>query len=465
MKTALNWPFRNVSFSREFLLVGTAVVLAAMAVFGIWLGRQIENGVVTRTAQIAAIYVESMLAAQLRNRPVSGTLPREIHDALDRVFVDGTLRSKVVGFKLWTPDGRIVYSGDHTQVGRRYPVQGMLAAAFAGAVQSRIVRPEDVREPDTVSISGARQMEIYVPVHSGVDAKVAVVAEFDHSMDALDDDIRTSQLSGWAMTALAALGIYALMYDRVRRASDTILDQQRVLSEQLQKLRSALDENERMRERLAAAGAQTTALNEQFLHRVAADLHDGPAQELACALLGMEELEQVCGACAVKGGTEELSAIQQTLRTSLDELRAIAGGLGVPGVVELSLTETAKRAVRDAERRSGCPAKAEIDATLGQAPLALKITVYRVVCEALANCFRHARPALPEVRVQRRGDVVALEVSDGGGGFDPAAALATGRLGLLFMRERVRLAGGTFEIDSAPGRGSVIRAHLPLTQE
>lgn len=467
MTIVLKRLFERVSFSREFLLVGTAVVLAAMAIFGVWLGRQIESGVVNRTAQIAAIYVESILTAQLHDWPATGMLNEETRQALDRIFINDAVRSKVIGFKLWTADGRIIYSGDHDQIGRSYAMEGLLAAAFAGEVQTRIVHPGEWREADTAPKPGRRQLEIYVPLRAGAAGRVTAVAEFDHSMETLDSDIRTSQQTGWAMTALCALAIYSLMFRRVRRASETILDQQRVLREQLQQLRVAFDENQRMRERLSEAGARTTALNEKFLHRIAADLHDGPAQDLAYALLRFDDLAIACSNCpsSGRGGQLEMGSIHQALRISLGELRAIAAGLVVPGVEDISLAETAQRAVRDAELQSGCKAKAEIDAKLGEAALALKITLYRVIRESLANCWRHAQPAVPEVRVQYCGRDVVVEISDQGNGFDPAAALASGRLGLLLMRERVRLAGGVFEIDSAPGRGTLIRARIPLPPE
>jgi signal transduction histidine kinase len=467
MKNVLALPFARLRFSREFLLVGTTVVLAAMAIFGAWLGRQIESSVVNRAAQIAAIYVESVVTAELREWSGSGALPVETHRALDRIFVDGTLRSKVLGFKVWSGDGQIIYSGDHGQLGRRYTIDEKLAAAFAGEVQSRINIPEAWHEPDTRPAPGTRQLEIYVPVRGGPKGEVTAVAEFDHSMEALDNDIRASQQRGWMMTALCALAIYSLMFSRVRRASDTIADQQRALGAQVEQLRSASDENLRMRQRLSEAGARTTTLGEQYLNRIAADLHDGPAQELAYALLRFDDLEVLCNGCVASGGhrPSEMTGIHQALRTSLSELRAIAAGLGVPGIDDLSLAETAQRALRDAEQKSACPVKAEIDATLGPAPMALKITVYRVIRESLANCWRYAGPATPEVSVRHRDSDVDIEIRDQGPGFDPARALASGRLGLLLMRERVRLAGGIFEIDSAPGRGTTIRAHIPLSQD
>jgi signal transduction histidine kinase len=466
MKMALKRLVEQFSFSREFLMVGMAVTLVIMLVFGGWIGNQIESRVVHRTGQIASIYVESIVTAQLRGWSGSGALSDEAHVVLDRVFIDGTSRSKVLGFRLWTTDGRILYSGNHDQVGRAYPIGEMLAAAFTGTVQSRIADLVNGQEPDLKPESGVRQLEIYVPVRIGSTRKVSVVAEFDHSMDGLDSDIRSSQLRAWAMTALFTLAIYALIFGRVHRASNTIVDQQRTLQEQVLLLRRASEDNQRMRQSLSEAGAQTTALSEQYLNRVAADLHDGPAQELAYALLRFDDLAAACSGytSAEPGAQRDQGAIRQALQTSLAELRSITAGLGVPGIDDLSLAETAQRAVRDAEHRSACPARAEIDATLGPAPLALKIIAYRVIRESLANCWRYAGSGVPEVCVRRHDAEVMIEIMDQGAGFDPAVALTSGRLGLLFMRERVRLAGGVFDIDSAPGRGTTIRARIPLSQ-
>ncbi|MDP2809999.1 MAG: sensor histidine kinase, partial [Rhodocyclaceae bacterium] len=216
-------------------------------------------------------------------------------------------------------------------------------------------------------------------------------------------------------------------------------------------------------ERLKDASAHLTAMNEQALRRTAADLHDGPAQELAFALLRFDDLKQACGGCGQGNAPHELGLIHGALRDSLDELRAIAGGLGVPGIDRLTLADTVQRAIRDGERKSVTGISSAIDDDLGDAPLAVKITVYRLVQEALSNARHHAPDAPPRVSARRDGDAVIIEVTDNGPGFDPLAS-AGDRLGLAFMRERVRLVGGVFEVDSAPGRGTVIRARISLTE-
>jgi signal transduction histidine kinase len=116
--------------------------------------------------------------------------------------------------------------------------------------------------------------------------EVRAVAEFYHSMDNIDADIRQAQGQSWVAITLGALLLYSGLYALVHRASRTISGQQSDLQSQLKTVCSGLlDDNRSMNQRLQQAGAQTAALSELSLRRIAADLHDGPAQDLAFALL------------------------------------------------------------------------------------------------------------------------------------------------------------------------------------
>jgi signal transduction histidine kinase len=267
--------------------------------------------------------------------------------------------------------------------------------------------------------------------------------------------------------SFSTLGIYLLLYGLVHRANETIHSQQRDMSHQLQQLRTVLEENDHMRERLREAGASMTTLNEEFLIRIAADLHDGPAQTIAFALMRLDEFAETCHGCIAgkKDYAQELPRIQGALQSSLRDVRKISSGLALPGMSELSLASTARHAVRDFERMTGQKVLMENDEVLDSAPLAVKITVYRLIQESLTNSWRYAPGGPARVHVQQTRDEVIVTITDQGAGFDPRAAAVGGRLGLAFMRERVRLLGGVFDIDSAPGRGTVIRARLPLSTD
>ena len=450
--------FQRISLPRQFALVTAAILIVCMVIFGTWVGHQIERNAMNRAAATTALYVESILAAQLHAWAEGRTLTPTLRETLDNIFIVGPLHANVASFKLWDTRGRLIYSTDPAGESRQYQISKHLAAALAGEVQTEVT---DLSADDELLERklGSHLLEVYVPVRGSAGSIIAV-AEFYHPMETIEREIRSSQRQSWLLVVGGAAAIFLLLYGLMQRANSTIVDQERGLREQLAALRSTLKENELMRERISAAGAQTTALNEQMLRRLAADLHDGPAQDLAFALMRFDEL-------APASAPGDTAAIQAALRSSLDELRAICAGLGVPGIADLSTAETVRRAVRDVERRMNMSVATDIDEALDAAPLAVKITAYRLVQESLTNCWRHAQHEGIVVKAMqaREGNLMCIEVSDRGPGFDAAAAAASGRLGLAFMRERVRLLGGHFEVATATGRGTTIRAWMPLTTE
>jgi signal transduction histidine kinase len=104
-----------------------------------------------------------------------------------------------------------------------------------------------------------------------------------------------------------------------------------------------------------------------------------------------------------------------------------------------------------------------VDAELEPVQLALPVehAMLRVVQEALANAVKHAKPDRIWLRLGHQDGQVVVAVSDDGGGFDPARAEQHHGLGLGLMRERVAELGGTFQLDSTPGRGTSVRILLP----
>jgi signal transduction histidine kinase len=448
------------------LLAIITVLFLGMIGIGSWIAHLIETNALNRTAAISAVYLESMSAAQLHDWPSGGTVDKDTLAELDRLFIEGPLHREVLRFKLWDANGRIDYSSDHDQIGLRFPVVGRLADALDGTMQTRISNLQEFdNQPENTRWT--EMLEIYVPIRSTTTGKVFAVAEFYLSVENLKRDIRTAQQRSWGLVALSTIALYLLLFGLVRRASNTIQAQQRDLRHQLQQLLSLLDENNRMREQLREAGVSTTTLNEEFLIRIAADLHDGPAQTIAFALMRFDEFAASCRGCSSSpdNTAQELHNIHSALQSSLRDVRKISSGLAVPGMSELSLADTVRRAVSDFERLTKQPVLIEIDSALDKAPLSVKITVYRLLQESLTNCWRHASGSAPRVQALRTDGQILVIITDHGAGFDPQKAAVGGRLGLAFMRERVRLLGGIFEIDSAPGRGTVIRARLPLSTE
>jgi signal transduction histidine kinase len=149
-------------------------------------------------------------------------------------------------------------------------------------------------------------------------------------------------------------------------------------------------------------------------------------------------------------------------------VRAISAGLGLPELGPLALAEVVSRVVSAHEWRTGTRVALSTQALPEQPPLSIKITVYRLIQEALTNAYRHAGGAGQAVSVAGDGDMVRVVVSDTGPGFDVMHPGSGGegdgrvRLGLAGMRERVQSLGGSFTVDSTPGHGATIRASLSL---
>jgi two-component system, NarL family, sensor kinase len=211
------------------------------------------------------------------------------------------------------------------------------------------------------------------------------------------------------------------------------------------------------RARLVARRAEVAALEER--NRVAREIHDTLAQSLAAIVM---QLETADARASSAGGAAAVEPIRQSLalaRTTLEEARR--------SVLELREAPLEGRslgvALRDLTRELTTDrVTIDVDAPDdGPVPPAVGIGLYRIAREAMLNAVRHAHADRITVSVHRHRDRVVVVIQDNGTGFDPAVVPA-GRFGLVGMRERARLLGGTLSIDSAPDRGTVIEALVPL---
>jgi signal transduction histidine kinase len=212
------------------------------------------------------------------------------------------------------------------------------------------------------------------------------------------------------------------------------------------------------------AAGRTTALNEQSLRRISADLHDGPGQALALALLRLDNLQLPCQDadedCLRKRA--DFETVHSAVRDALSDLRAISAGLRLPELERMTLAELASRAIDDHTRRSRVMVQRRLESLPDQAPLPIKIALLRTLQEALSNATRHGRGSEVRVELVDAAGWLRLTVSDSGPGFDTRSAERSGGLGLAGMRERAELLGGAFEVTSTPGVGTRVEACWPL---
>ncbi len=296
-------------------------------------------------------------------------------------------------------------------------------------------------------------------------------------MDELERDISLAQGRTWLVVGASMLVIYLLLAGFVGRAGDTIDRQQAALSRQVNQLTDLLDQNTALHQRVQRAAARTTALNERVLRRISAELHDGPVQDIGLALLRLDNVvaqvgdgktagDGKTGGGAAPAIVHDLDMVQASMQRALLEIRALSSGMGVPQLGALTLPETLARAVRVHQQRSGTEVVLDLDGTPERASLPVKITIYRLVQEALHNAYRHAGGIDQRVTLCYDAGRLHIEVADGGAGFGQVdSAARDDHLGLAGMRERVESLGGNFRVESAPGQGTRVIADLSLAGE
>ncbi|NUS39012.1 MAG: PAS domain S-box protein [Lysobacter sp.] len=212
------------------------------------------------------------------------------------------------------------------------------------------------------------------------------------------------------------------------------------------------------REELQTLARRLLGVQEDERRTLSRELHDDIGQQLTAIKLGAlalrDETEPVVRA-------ELLEEILATADQTLAKLRDLSMLLRPPQLDALGL-EAALRWQAERMFRAGKPRLALALAALPQRPdPTAELACFRIAQEAMTNIQRHARAANVTVALmpEEGGRGLQLTVRDDGRGFDPSQP---GGLGLVTMRERAQQVGGTLDIDTAPGAGSCVRAHIPL---
>ncbi|HSJ25146.1 MAG TPA: ATP-binding protein [Longimicrobiales bacterium] len=225
---------------------------------------------------------------------------------------------------------------------------------------------------------------------------------------------------------------------------------------------SMLASSESYRRRLRETAQRALAAQEEERKRIAQELHDGIAQTMAALRVRLRV------ARALEDSTVRDQLVERVgaeLGEAIEEVRRIAQGLRPPALDMLGLAP----AIESCARGMGGAGTAleldvEVEAVEGLLSPEAELVLYRIVQEALSNASRHAGAARVRVRLGRRSGGVEAVVEDDGRGFDVAAEMSRGGLGLFGMQERAGYVGGTVNIESSPDRGTTVRATIPVVE-
>jgi two-component system sensor histidine kinase DegS len=212
-------------------------------------------------------------------------------------------------------------------------------------------------------------------------------------------------------------------------------------------------------------GLQIIKAQEEERKRVAREIHDGPAQSLANVVLRLEVCQRLLDTDLVKA-REELEDMKFQVRVSLRDVRRIIFDLRPMVLDDLGLIPAIRRYLSEYEKRSKINTNFLLLGKEERIQSVLEVAIFRIVQEALTNAHKHSGASQVNVRLEINQTQITVVVDDNGWGFDVDKALSSAskgeNYGLISMRERAELFGGTVTFQSKPQVGTKVISRFSL---
>jgi PAS domain S-box-containing protein len=325
-------------------------------------------------------------------------------------------------------------------------------------------------EPSRVpgeSICNVMPPEIAQPaiecVRKALETKLTQVYEYHRSVN---DTLRYYEARIVASGEDEVVGIVRDMTEQkqmekeLRTARDELEVKVRERTAELEKANTALRESEK---ELRLLTSKLISVQEEERRRLASELHDSIGQTLAALKFGVETVLDARDKGDTRGAFKSLERFVPILQHSIAETRSIYMGLRPTMLEEMGVIETLRwlcREFMDLYPKHHIELEMRVQEEMIQDPL--KIAIFRITQEALNNICKHSKAEWVDLSLLSKGGGIELTIADDGIGVDLDSLLSSNStartLGLTGMKERTQLTGGTLSIESAPGRGTTIRA-------
>jgi signal transduction histidine kinase len=210
---------------------------------------------------------------------------------------------------------------------------------------------------------------------------------------------------------------------------------------------------------LKQLSARLVEAQENERRSISRELHDEVGQALTGIRMELANLSRKIRNQELDGLDAKVDEIKQTVEDAVEVVRNMALLLRPSMLDDLGLVPALRWQAREVSKRAGVRVKVAAEGVSEDLPEDHKTCIYRIVQEALHNCVQHSEATMARVTVQQEPGRIMLAIQDDGKGFDAEREKG---MGLLSMQERVSHLGGTFSVESLPGRGSMVYIVLPL---
>jgi signal transduction histidine kinase len=459
---------RQRNFALEFqpAIAAFAIFACGMAAIGAWAGNRMADGVLQRAATETVLNMDSFIKPLVQDLAHEPTLSPAAQEALTTIIVGKALGRDVVAIKIWSPEGTIAYCNRPDLTGKTFPIFDNLRQAVTGKVVAEFDDLDD-DENEYERSFGAPLLEIYAPIRESGSNRIIAVAEFYEIHGNLQTELWTTRLHAWTVVGLSTIAIIAcLSYIMIKQ-------KRQMLEKRVVELQCLLTENEALQCRIREAHYRMAEINELFLRRVSAELHDAPAQLIGFALLRLDALgpphdtinmseRNPAGLQPAK--QNDLETIRLALSEALNEIRSISAGLAPPELADLSVAQALKMAAASHAKRTGTMVECDItELPVGLDPT-LKVCLYRFMQEGLNNAFRHASGRGQVIRARCDDGVLEATIFNDEATSDCVKSSSNFGLGLRGLRGRIEALGGVFEFQSQPGQRTRLMARFNLAR-
>jgi signal transduction histidine kinase len=237
------------------------------------------------------------------------------------------------------------------------------------------------------------------------------------------------------------------------------------LREQMTRRKIVEQELQTSRDELARLSEQLLKSQESERRRIALELHDSIGQSLGALKYSLERVIAIRNEPELGDAGEALDAAVRQLQCAINDTRSISMNLRPSLLDDMGAASAVKWFCRQVDQTFiDIDVITECSAKDADVPERLAAPIFRIVQEALNNVVKHAAARHALVSLSRRGTALTVEIRDDGVGFDAEAKSNVQRLGIVGMRERVAMTGGSFAVESGTGIGTRIRATWALTE-
>ena len=225
-----------------------------------------------------------------------------------------------------------------------------------------------------------------------------------------------------------------------------------------------LEQSRHMQEQLRLLSRQLLSAQEEERKKISRELHDVIAQTLTSINVRLTNLKKEA-ALNTRGLERSIARTQKLVEQSVDIVHRFARELRPTVLDDIGLIPALHTFMKSFREQTGIRVSLSAFAGVEQVNGDKRTVLYRVAQEALTNVARHAQATEAEVMIQRRNGTISMKVKDNGKGFQEERVLHPKkgeRLGLLGMRERLEMVGGSFVVKSILGKGTTVLAQIPL---